>query len=688
MKYLTSEFFLVLLFCTINLPAFAQKGRQKISLDKHWEFYKGAIGKNTDTAALDWRPVDIPHTWNNIDMQQDTTYYEGDAWYKKSLFIPESDSAKRLFLRFDGVGNVADVYVNRRFIGEHKGGYAAFCFEITDAVHPGKENNIMVKANNKLRPDVIPINHRLFANYGGIYRHVNLIVTNKLNITTLDYASSGVYISQPEVSEDAASISVKVKLENKNAHTKKVNVKAVLKDADGEMVQASAIESSVSPQGITTVELPIPILHPHLWNGREDPYLYSVVVQIEKAGRIIDEVTQPLGIHSYYIEPGKGFFLNGKPYRLYGVCRHQDWWRHGNALTDSMQRVDMKMIRDIGATSVRFAHYQQADIIYSMCDSMGILAWAEIPFVNASSGKEGENAKRQLTELIKQNYNHPSIFIWGLHNEVYTKYAAGYPARLTHQLNDLAKDLDPYRYTVSTNGYGTMNRPMNRMADVQAMNRYYGWYVGKMDGINQWLEGLEKNYPDYNVVLSEYGAGGNADQHTEDVKKPKNVISGQFFPEEYQTKLHVHQWAAIEQHPYLLSSYVWNMFDFCVPGGWNRGGVLDRNLKGLVTFDRQTKKDAFYWYKANWSKEPVLHIAGRRLKKRENKIQRIEVFSNIGVPVLYLNGKKQKQAVKGENDKDWIWPELRLKKGNNVLKVTAGKGRKLISDTITLYLDM
>ncbi len=675
---------LFILFIGVGLSVQAQQGRMVKRIDKNWQFYKGTITKESDTNALAWETIHLPHTWNNLDMQRDTTYYEGDGWYKKSLSIPEKYKEKRLFLRFGGVGNVADVYVNGRYIGEHKGGYAAFCFEITDAVQPGTDNLIMVKASNKLRPDVIPINHRLFANYGGIYRHVNLIVTGKINITTLDYASSGVYISQHDVSEESARIAVKVKLENKWDHIQTVHVKAILRDEGGQMVQASTIESSVSSQGITTVELPLPVMQPHLWDGRKDPYLYSVDVRIEKDEKLLDEVSQPLGIRSFHIEPGKGFFLNGEPYRLYGVCRHQDWWGYGNALTDSMQRVDMKMIQDIGATSVRFAHYQQADIIYSMCDSMGILAWAEIPFVNAWSGKEGPNAKQQLTELIKQNYNHPSIFIWGLHNEVYTKYATGYPARLTHQLNDLAKTLDPYRYTVSTNGYGTMHRPMNLMADVQAMNRYYGWYVGQMDDIKDWLEGLEENYPDYNVVLAEYGAGGNASQHTEEVKKPKNVISGQFFPEEYQTKLHVHQWTAIEKHPYLLSSYVWNMFDFCVPGGWNRGGVLDRNLKGLVTFDRQTRKDAFFWYKANWSKEPVIHIAGRRLKKRTEQVQRIEVFSNLTDVKLYLNSRLLPASQKGENTKDLIWPAVRLKKGENKLKAIGVRAGKQYADTVIL----
>lgn len=675
----------LLFFIGLNLSCLAQShtGRSVISLDKNWEFYKGTIDKNTDTASLAWQAINIPHTWNNIDMQQDTTYYEGDGWYQKILTLGEEYRGKRLFLRFAGVGNVADIYVNGRFIGEHKGGYSAFCFEITDAVQLGKKNIIAVKANNKMRPDVIPINHNLFANYGGIYRSVELIVTGKLNITTLDYASSGVYISQENVSAQSADISVKVKLENKYDTTKAVNVQAIVEDEKGKQVQSSAIISTVSPQGVTVLEIPVHITDPHLWDGRNDPYLYAVKVQVEKAGKILDEVTQPLGIRTFQIVPGKGFYLNDKPYRLYGVCRHQDWWEHGNALTDSMQRVDMEMIQDIGATSVRFAHYQQADIIYSMCDSMGIMAWAEIPFVNAWSGQEGPNAKQQLTELIRQNYNHPSIYIWGLHNEVYCKYPTDYPARLTHELNDIAKTEDDYRYTVSTTGYGKMNLPMNLMADVQALNRYYGWYEGKMDDLEGWLDGLEKNYPTYNAVLSEYGAGGNVDQHTADVKMPDNTVSGQFFPEEYQTKLHVHQWAIIEKHPYLVSSYLWNMFDFCVPGGWNRGGVLDRNLKGIVTFDRKIKKDAFYWYKANWSKQPVIHIAGRRMSTRDKSSQQIEVFSNLSSLKLYVNNKLQPTAKQGQNSKDFIWP-VRLKKGSNVLRASGIRDGKEVTDEIEL----
>ena len=680
-------FLLTLLCMTCVFAAPAQSGRQVEVLDSGWQFHKGAVPTRDALDTVSWTSIRLPHSWNKRDMQTGNAFYEGDGWYQQKLYIPEAAKNKRLFLRFEGVGNVAEVYVNRRLVGTHKGGYTAFCLEITDAIRAGEENLIRVKANNTLRPDVIPINHKLFANYGGIYRPVQLIVTEKLNISTLDHGSMGVYIDQQAVSEQSAHLSVKVKLENHFTHTQAATVRAVLEDADHQMVQAAAIDGQIAPQGVTTMVIPIPVLQPHLWNGRKDPYLYTVRVEVEQDGRLLDAVSQPIGIRSFHLEAGKGFFLNGQPYRLYGVCRHQDWWGQGNALTDSMQRVDMQLIDEIGATAVRFSHYPQADLIYSLCDSMGLMAWAEIPFVNAASGKEGPNAKTQLVEMIRQLYNHPAIFIWGLHNEVYTKHPYGYPARLTHELNDLAKTEDPYRYTVTTNGHGDMQRPMNRMADVQAINRYYGWYEGQMDDLDGWLDGLEKTYPDYAVVLAEYGAGGNVDQHAENAQKPDDVISGSFFPEEYQTRLHVHQWSIIEAHRYLLAAYVWNMFDFCVPGGWNRGGVANRNFKGLVTFDRQTKKDAFYWYKANWSSQPVLHLTGRRMPRRRQKTQQVEAFSNIGQPQLWLNGKMQKQPEQGENTKDWVWPSVRLKAGKNILELKGTANDQPIRDTVVWYLD-
>ncbi|HEY9259891.1 glycoside hydrolase family 2 TIM barrel-domain containing protein, partial [Chitinophaga sp.] len=400
------------------------------------------------------------------------------------------------------------------------------------------------------------------------------------------------------------------------------------------------------------------------------------------AGHTIDAVTQPLGIRRFEVVPGKGFFLNGQPYAMHGVTRHQEWQDCGNALRNEQHKADLDMIREIGATTIRFAHYQQSEYLYSQCDSMGFVIWAEIPFVNNFSGKESENARQQLTELIRQNRNHPAIYVWGMHNEVYSKTPDEHVAVLTRQLNDLAKTEDPGRYTVAVSGYGEMNRPANLAADIQGMNRYYGWYEGKIGDIEPWVTGLEKNYPDYKLMLTEYGADGNINQHTDSLSEDFDPVSGQFFPETYQTATHVKQWSVIEKHPYIAASYLWNMFEFAVPM-WNRGGVNARNLKGLITYDRKQKKDAFYWYKANWNPEPMIYIAARRNNIRRQAQVNVEVFSNLDTITLTLNDGKPVTGHHGANKRDFIFDNITLKTGVNTLKATGIHNGKVYTDTIT-----
>ncbi|MGF7233074.1 glycoside hydrolase family 2 protein, partial [Arachidicoccus sp.] len=538
--------------------------------------------------------------------------------------------------------------------------------------------------NNTLRKDVIPINDNLFPTYGGIYRPVDLIITNKLNITTTDYASSGIYIKQENVSVRSADIFVTEKIENTWHAPKNVIMQCAIYDNKGQLVKLQKQAIEVLSQGRQSFTQQITIDQPHLWWGRKDPYLYKVVTTILEREKVVDQVTQPLGIRSFKIVAEKGLFLNGESYKMYGVCRHQDWWSYGNALSYAQQDTDMALIKEIGATTIRFGHYQQSQHVYNDCDSIGFLVWTEIPFVNAVSGEEADNAKQQMTELIRQNYNHPSIYIWGTSNEVYCKTSDDYTARLIRTLNDLAKTEDPDRYTGSTNGFGNLDRPENFNTDVQGVNRYYGWYEGKTADLEKWVSGLEKNYPDAKVVLAEYGAGANVNQHTEEVPKSVN-FSKQFFPEEYQTKVHETQWAIIKKNPYLVSSYIWNMFDFCVPGA-KIGGVAARNMKGLITFDRKIKKDAFYWYKANWSREPVLYITDRRLTQRKNAVTNIEVYSNISAPILYVNGKEIKSFQTGATDVSYIFENVHLSKGINTIKVKAGKEGRAFEDMVNWTL--
>ncbi|QEM10415.1 glycoside hydrolase family 2 protein [Mucilaginibacter rubeus] len=655
--------------------------RQVIPFNQDWQFKKATYKTNIAIAGSDWESVNVPHTWNNKDIQKGKNFYTGDAFYRKNLVARPEWKDKRVFIRFEGVGTVADVYINNKLVGTHKGAYSAFCFEISNSLRYDTTNTVLVKVNNEERPDIIPINNKLFGVYGGIYRPVSLIVTSKINVTTTDYASPGIYIKQ-DVNNKKAAISVTAKIENKERQVQQITVKTTIRDKSGIIIKQVQQQQNVQPQGINVVNQQLQVNNPHLWNGRKDPYLYSLTTAVVKDGKTIDEVTQPLGLRYFSIVPGKGFYLNGQPYRLYGVCRHQEWQDYGSALSNAQHQSDLDMIYEIGATSIRFAHYQQAEYIYAKCDSMGFVIWAEIPFVNAVSTQEGDNAKQQLTELIRQNYNHPSIYNWGLHNEVYSGSPDGFVPVLTRELNDIAKTEDPGRFTASVSGYGEINRPSNLAADIQGMNRYYGWYEGKIPDLEDWVTGLEKDYPNYKVVLSEYGTEANVNQQQENVGDSGDP-SSQFWPETFQTKFHEVQWGIIEKHPYLVASYVWNMFDFSVPSA-NGGGVPARNMKGLVAYDRKIKKDAFYWYKANWSQEPVLYISGRRNTDRAEAVTTVKVFANTSNVTLYLNGKKLDEAEMGTTKYDFVFKNVNLVKGVNKLRAEGYFKGKLQSDSIQI----
>lgn len=656
--------------------------REVISFNDGWLFKKGPFATDVMKATAQWESkwtdVTIPHTWNAKDMQVKTnSFYEGAAYYRKTYVIPETMKGKRLFLRFESVGTCTEVYVNGYLVGTHKGGYSAFVCEIGEQVKYGGSNEIVVKADNTARPDVIPVNHSLFGVYGGIYRPVSLVVTEPCHIAVEDYASPGVYITQKNVSKSAAEVNVKVKLDNASLQPEMLELENEIYDAEGKLVKKHVRSLELTPQGMQSYTASFQLKRPHLWQGRKDPYLYKVISRLKQEGRVIDEVVQPLGIRKYEIVAGKGFFLNGEKYPMYGVTRHQDWWEKGSALTNQEHDADLAMIMDIGATTVRLAHYQQAEYMYAKCDSLGLIVWAEIPFVNRVTGQEWDNAHQQMRELVRQNFNHPSIYIWGIHNEVYHPH--GYTVALTRSLHDVCKTDDPDRYTAAVNGYGYAEHPVNQNADVQGMNRYFGWYERKIQDIKTWVEGLEKNYPWQKLMLTEYGADANLAHQTEYLGDALNW-GKPFYPETFQTKVHEYQWSVIAEHPYIIASYLWNMFDFAVPM-WERGGVPARNLKGMVTFDRKIKKDSYYWYKANWSKEPVLYLTQRRNVDRERKETSVTVYSNIGTPVVYLNGKLLEGIHKGYTEVHYVFDKVMLAQGKNRLKaVVSYQGKEYVDE--------
>ncbi|MDM1551030.1 glycoside hydrolase family 2 protein [Empedobacter falsenii] len=720
MKNLTS---LILLILSLQLA----NAREIVNFNLNWSFKKGPF----TTAEInynsvfkgDWQLVQIPHTWNATDMQTNQVtagfystnerFYVGDSYYRKS-FTPKTEwKGKRIFIKFEGVGANTEVYVNNsplkstqnknkvsyqsdtnngnyNFVGRHQGGYSAFVLELTGMIKFDQENEILVKANNEENPAIIPVNHVLFPVYGGIYRPVSLIVTDPVNIAVNDFASAGIYISQKNVSKKSADIHVKVKVDNKSGQQNNIEIFTSIIDHNNKTVKSISTPYTLSPQGRQEIIQDIKVNNPHLWNGLEDPYLYKVVTQIKKNNQVLDEVTQPLGIRKFELKANESFFLNDKKYPLYGVTRHQDRWGKGSALSNEDHDEDLAIIKEIGATSIRLAHYQQSDYFYSKCDSLGLIIWAEIPFVNQVTTLEENNAMQQLKELIRQNYNHPSIYTWGLHNEVYSPN--NYTIELTTKLNDLAKTEDPDRYTVQVNGYNIVDHPVNNNADIQGINHYFGWYNGEVENLSDkedvetWANEISKKFKDYKIIFSEYGAEAKPEDQVEVAGNYGNQWSDPaFFPEEFATKFHIVHWATIEKHPIFLGSYVWNTFDFATP--ITRLNVNPRNYKGLVSFDRKIKKDPFYWYKANWSKEPVVYLTQRRMVNRGNEFTTVTIFSNQGTPTLTVNGKKIENVKNGYNKIHFVAENVQLQKGENIIIAETNLNGKIVSDKISWNYD-
>lgn len=705
------------------------QARTVVSFNTSWTFKKGPFSTSTlDYNQLfegKWQLVNLPHTWNANDMQakeiksgslgKNERFYTGDAYYRKS-FVPETAwKGKRIFIRFEGVNTNTEVYVNNQplptkegknditydntkrngnynFVGRHQGGYSAFVFELTNMLQFGKENEILVKVNNEATPQVIPVNHTLFPMYGGIYRPVELIVTDDIHIAVNDFAAKGIYITQKNVSKKTADVAVKIKIDNKSGKKQPIELLTTVFEKDGSIKAKQSTQYTLLPQGRQTVTQQILVKSPHLWQGLDDPYLYKVVTQIKKNNQVIDEVTAPLGLRKFELRTGEGFFLNDIKYPLYGVCRHQDRLGKGSALSNVDHDEDLAIIKEMGATSIRLAHYQQSEYFYSKCDSMGLVIWAEIPFVNRVTTLEDNNAQQQLKELIRQNFNHPSIYIWGMHNEVYSPSA--YTVELTTKLNDLAKSEDPDRYTVSVSGYNVIDHPVNNNADVQGINHYFGWYNGELedksdkeDDVASWAKRISEEFKDYRIIFSEYGAEAIPEDQAEEVGNFGNQWSNpSFFPEEYATKFHEVHWGVISKSPIFLGSYVWNTFDFATP--ITALNVNPRNYKGLVSFDRKLKKDGFYWYKANWSKESVLYITQRRMINRGNEITPITVYSNRGEPTLIINGQTIKGAKIGQTNVHYIFENVKLKPGKNAVEAKViQKDGKVLTDTIEWNYD-
>lgn len=664
----------VVLFMLYGMSMFAQ--RQDILLNNDWNFrFSHQVQKGTEVR------VDLPHTWNAQDaLSGKIDYKRGIGNYEKNLFIRPEWKGKRLFIRFEGVNNIADVFINRRHIGEHRGGYGAFIFEITGKVEYGKENSILVRVNNGEQLDIMPLVGD-FNFYGGIYRDVHLLITDETCISPLDYASPGVRLIQDSVSHRYAKVRATVDLSNGSSGNQKVELNVRLLDGQ-RVVKEGTKNVNLSGNEVMQQELTFEIDQPHLWNGRQDPFLYQAEVTLFRNGQMVDRVTQPLGLRFYRIDPDKGFFLNGKHLPLQGVCRHQDRSEVGNALRPQHHEEDVALMLEMGVNAVRLAHYPQATYFYDLMDKNGIIVWAEIPFVGPGGYNDKgfvdlpafrANGKEQLKELIRQHYNHLSICVWGLFNEL-TELGDN-PVEYIKELNVLAHQEDTTRPTTSaSNQMGDLNF----ITDAIAWNRYDGWYGGTPADLGKWLDRMHKDHPEICIAISEYGAGASI-YHQQD-SLVKTVPTSWWHPENWQTYYHIENWKTISSRPYVWGSFVWNMFDF---GAAHRteGDRPGINDKGLVTFDRKVRKDAFYFYKANWNREePMLYLTGKRNTVRTQRLQTITAFTNLSGAELFVNGKSYGKAIP-DSYAILEWKNVELEPGENEIKVVSTNKKLPLSDS-------
>jgi hypothetical protein len=791
---------------------------------ENWMFHKGDIhsAENVRLASRDgWQDVAVPHTWNAADvLTEGTRYYQGIGWYRTRFTIPREEPGTRIFVRFEGVSLVADVFLNGMYIGRHRGGYSAFCFEITSSVVRGGENLLSVKVDNSMQPDVAPSGTDLYPLFGGIYRPVAVFCTGDACVSPLDYASSGVTVRPIRVSKPEAEIDVETLLQychepllqftspellppkgmrgpglygeyfdndgfrgspkhtrideaasfdygrgtpfsdmpddnfsirwtgrliparsgtyrlvmksddgsrlylddrlvidHWGAHAatertcdvllergKEVRLKIEYNEISGDAFMAfgwrffgdSARRAEallrtrlVDLQGRTVAEDRQPVAlennanrtamqrfhldQPRLWNAKSDPYVYSANVRLEDGqGNILDEVEQPFGLRFYRVHPDSGLILNGQPFPLYGVSRHQEWEGLGPALSDQHHEKDVGFILELGATGVRLAHYQQAEKMYSLCDEHGLVVWAEIPNTPAyrNHPRYLENCNDQLTELIKQNINHPSILFWGLYNEI------DIPVADLKVLHETAKRLDPYRLTTQADNSQVTEK--HAVTDVAAWNWYYGWYYGQFGEYAPWFDQLHRNHPNLIAGLSEYGAGGCISQQQENPSRP-DANNGRFFPEQYQRHYHEKVWSEIKDRRDIWCKFVWNLTDF----SWTTVQRGDRdfiNHKGLITHDRKVRKDAFYFYKANWSEEPVLYLLSRRNTERKESRVPVEVYTNLDDVELYVNGMFISKKKMDSDIHKIHWGDVPLVPGRNRIGVIGRKGEKVYTD--------
>lgn len=704
---------LILYIATLLTASGFAADRIKYTLNSNWNFHPGGLesihkqsyrGLPVRMDVL-WERISLPHTWNGRDpFDDDNTYYRGIGWYTRELMIDSLMQDKELFLYFEGVNQIAEVYVNGAFAGEHQGGYTAFCFNITDDIIVGGKNHIAVKVDNSHNHAIPPLSVG-YALYGGIYRDVWIIGVNQVHFDLEDYASSGVYITTENVSERSAEISLEYTVVNDSERERDVEVIHSLRNSkDGAIIKRIRQVLSVPAGGQTTGrEEHITIQDPRLWSP-DDPFLYRVESEVVIQGETVDRVSNPLGFRWFSFDPDSGFFLNGQKLVLKGTNRHQDLEGMGSALTNARHRSDLMCIKDMGANFLRLAHYPQDPEVLRTADELGLLIWEEIPLVNHidTSASFEKNTRKMIKEMIRQHYNHPSIIMWGSCNEIFLmdqhgdrasrqtdeRYASR-TAAFIYRLDRLIRKEDPARITTLamhvSDDYAAYG--IDTIAMVNAYNIYNGWYGDSVDGFGELLDKLHRKYPDRPIFVSEYGAGG--DVRINSIRPERFDFSNQ-----YQLKFHESYLQQIRDRRWLAGSAIWSQNDFSQP---NTGGtIIHLNQKGVQLWDRRPK-DLYFFYKANWCGDPMLYIADKYWKDRVYTADRrgnecppltrkhtIRVYSNTEKVELIHNSRSLGMKVPDRTNKtEWV---VNLKDGTNYFLAQSGKGSSRIQDCMQISL--
>ena len=600
--------------------------------------------------------VTLPHTWNALDGQDGgNDYWRGVGVYE--IALPNPTEGKKQYIEFQGANHVATVYCNGRELGTHKGGFSTFRFDLTPAMKA--EGNVLTVSVTNAKSDIYPQNAD-FTFYGGLYRDVNFIEVNEAHFDLLKDGTDAVFVT-PHVAG-------KTRVDVFPVNAAGCDVVVKLKDAEGNVV-AEGKETAV---GQTVIKLDVK--NPHVWNSMEDPYCYTCEAAIVNGEDVLDTVVVTYGYRGFHVDPERGFFLNGKSYPLHGVSRHQDRLDKGWAISKEDHEQDAAIIKEIGANTIRLAHYQHDQYFYDICDHTGFVLWAEIPFISEymPSDEAYENTISQMTELVAQNYNHPSICFWGISNEItITGECEGLYRNLT-DLHALCKELDPSRLTTMAEvSMVPMDSEHVYITDVLSYNHYFGWYVGEVEDNGPWFDRFHALNPDRALGVSEYGSENILMWHS---AEPENHD----YTEEYASYYHHEMLKTFATRPYLWSTHVWNMFDFAADAR-NEGGVQGRNNKGLVTYDRQTKKDVFYIYKAYWTTEPMIHVCGVRFVDRAPEERNVTVYTNCPQVTLVVNGVEV--ATQEAVDHAVVFENVALNDGPNT--VTA-KYNDVTANEITL----